>query len=132
MLIQLVGRKHTYYKEKNRSLVVSNKDSGLEVNANKTKYMVMSRDQNAGRSHNIKNYDSFFERVEQLNYLGTTQMNQSSIQEGNKNTLHSGNACYHLQNLWSSSLLSKNIKIKIKRTVILTVVCIGMKLGLSH
>jgi len=48
-------------------------------------------------------------------------MNQNSVQEENKNTLHSGNACYRLQNFWSSSVLSKNIKIKIQRTVILTV-----------
>jgi len=84
-------------------------------------YMVMSRDRNAGRSHNVKNYNKCFERAEQFNYLETTQMNQNSIQEENKNTLHSGNACYHLQNLWSSSLLSKNIKIKMQKTVILTV-----------
>ena len=83
--------------------------------------MVMSRDQNAGRSHNIKNYKSSFERVQQFNYLGITRMNQNSIQEDNKNTLHTGSACYLLQNLWSSRLLSKNIKIKIQRTVILTV-----------
>jgi hypothetical protein len=36
------------------ALVVTNKENGLEENADKTKYMVMSRDQNAGRSHNIK------------------------------------------------------------------------------
>jgi len=42
------------------------------VNANKTKYTVMSRDQNAGRSHSIKIDNSSFERVEELKYLGTT------------------------------------------------------------
>jgi hypothetical protein len=45
--------------------------------------MVMSRDQNARRGYNIKNDNSFFERLEQFNYLGTTQMNQNSIQEEN-------------------------------------------------
>jgi len=44
----------------------------LEVNADKPKYMVMSRDQNAGQNHNIKIDNSSFERVEQFNYLGTT------------------------------------------------------------
>ena len=51
MLLMLVYLKeHTYYKEKNRSLVVARKEIGLEVNADKTKYMVMSRGQNAGKS----------------------------------------------------------------------------------
>ena len=36
------------------SLVVTSKETGIEVNADKTKYMIMSRDQNTGRSHNIK------------------------------------------------------------------------------
>jgi len=45
---------------------------GLEVNADKTKYMVMSEDQNAGRSHNVKIGNSSFERVEEFKYLGTT------------------------------------------------------------
>jgi hypothetical protein len=43
----------TLYKEKRRSLVVASKKNGLKVNADKTKYMLVSRDQNAGRSHNI-------------------------------------------------------------------------------
>jgi len=40
----------------------------------KTKYMVISRDQNAGRSHNIKTENSTFERVEEFRYLGTTKL----------------------------------------------------------
>jgi len=76
--------------------------------------MVMSRDKNAGRSHNIQIDNSSFERVEELRYLGTTITNQISIQEEIKSRLKSGNACYHsVQNLLSSSLLSKTIKIKI-------------------
>jgi len=46
---------------------VAIKEIGLEVNADKTKYMVMVRDQNAGRCHNKKSNDSFFERVEDSN-----------------------------------------------------------------
>jgi len=51
-------------------LIVSSKEIGLEVNADKTKYMVMSRDQNAGRSHNMKIDNMSFERVEEFKYLG--------------------------------------------------------------
>jgi len=52
----------------------------------------MSRDQNAGRSHNIKNDKSSFERVEQFKYLGTNLKDQNSIQEEIKCRLKSGNA----------------------------------------
>ena len=67
-----------------------------------------------------------FERVEEFKYLGTTLTNQNSIAEEIKNRLKSGNACYHsVQNLLSSRLLSKNLKIKMYRTVILPVVLFG-------
>jgi len=76
--------------------------------------MVMSRDQNASRSHDIKTDYSSFERVEEFEYLRTTLTTQNSIQEEIKNRLKSGNGCYQsVQNRLSSSLLSKNIKIKI-------------------
>jgi len=65
----------------------------------------------------------FFEMVEQFKYLGTTLTNQNPIQEEIKSRVKSGNACYHLvQNLLSSNLLSKNLKIKIHVTIILPVV----------
>ena len=106
--------------------VVASKETGLEVNADNSKYMVISRDQNAGRSHGIKTDNSFFERVEQFKYLGTTLTNENSIQEEIKSGLKSGITCYYsVQNLLSSSLLSKNIKIKIYRNIILPVVLYG-------
>ena len=53
-------------------------------------------------------------------------MYQNSIQEEIKNRLKSGNTCYYLaQNLLSSSLLSKNIKIELYSTIILPVVLYG-------
>jgi len=64
--------------------------------------------------------------VEKFKYLGTTLTNKNSIQEEIKSSFKSGNACYHsVQNLLSSSLLSKNLKIKIHRTIILLVVLYG-------
>ena len=75
--------------------------------------MVMSREQNAGRSHNTKIDNTSFEGLEEFRHLGKTLRNQYSIQEENKSRLKSGNACYHsVQNHLSSSLLSKNLKIK--------------------
>jgi hypothetical protein len=95
--------------------------------------MVMSQNQNAGQSHSIAIYNSSFETMENFKFLGTTLTNRNSIQEENHRTLQSGNACCHsVKNLLSSNLLSKTIMIKIQRTVILSVFCVGMKIGLSH
>jgi len=122
------GSIHTL-KENAEVLVAASRQIGLEVSADKTKYMVMSRDQNAGRSHSVRIDNSTFERVEEFKYLGTNLRNQNSIAEEIKSRLRSGNACYHsVQNLSSSRLLSKNVKIKIYRTIILSVVCMGVKL----
>ena len=88
--------------------------------------MVMSREQTAGLSHTMKVDNSSIERMEELKYLGTTLTNQNSIQEEIKSSLKLLNACYQsVQNLLSSSLLSKNLKIKIYRTIILPVVLYG-------
>jgi len=69
------------------AVVVASKETELETNADKTKYIAMSQDQNAGRSRNIKIDNSFFGRVEEFKYLGTTLTNQNSIQEAIKSVL---------------------------------------------
>ena len=103
-------------------LVIARKFIGLEVNTKKTKYMVMYQDQNAGQKSNIKVRNKSFETVEQLQYLGTTLINQNSIHEEIRSRLKLANACYHsLQNLLSSYLLPKNVKLKTYRTIILPV-----------
>ena len=56
----------------NLALLVASKEIWLQVNAEKTQNMVMSRDQSAGRSHTMKNADSSFEMVEEFKHLGTT------------------------------------------------------------
>jgi len=67
-----------------------------------------------------------YTREEEFKYLGTTLTNQNSVAEEIKSRLRSGNAYYHsVQNLLSSGLLSKNLKIKIYRTIILPVVLYG-------
>ena len=126
----LGGSVHTR-KKSTGALVVASKENGLEVHVDKTKYLVMYRDQNAERSHNIKIGSSSFESVEEFKYkyMGTTLKNQSYIQEEIKSTLESRNAgCHSVQNLLSSSLLSKNTKIKIYRTIILPVVLYGREI----
>jgi len=109
----LGGSVHTL-KENAEDLVAATREIGLEVSADKTKYMVMSRDQNAGRNHGVRIDNSTFEREEEFKYLGTTLTNENSIPEEIKSRLRSGNACYHsVQNLLSSRLLYKALKIKI-------------------
>jgi len=84
--------------------------------------MIMSRDQNAGKNHNMKTDNKSLEIVEQFKYFGTTLTDMNSFHKQIKSRLKSGNACYHsVQNLLSSSLLSKNIKIKIYKIIILSV-----------
>ena len=113
-------------KESAESLVAATKETGLEVNADKTKYMTVSRDQNAGRIHSMEIDNSSIERVEEFKYLRTRLRNQNSIQEEIRNRLKLGNACYYsVQNLLSSRLLSKNLEIKIIRTIFLPVVLYG-------
>jgi hypothetical protein len=121
----LGGSVHTV-KENAEALVFATKEIGLEVNDDKSKYLVMSQDRNAGRDDSVKIDNSSIEREEKFKYLGTTLTDQNSIQEKIKSKLKLANACYHLvQNLLSSRLLSKNLKIKIYRNIIFLVVLYG-------
>ena len=70
----LVGSIHAI-KKNTQALVVTSKAIGLEVNAEKTKYMVMFEDQNEGKIHSIKIDNKSFGRVEQFRYLGTILTN---------------------------------------------------------
>jgi hypothetical protein len=67
------------------------------VNAEKTKYMVMSRDQNAGKNGYIQISNKSFETAEQFKYLGTTLTNQNSIHAEIKSRWKSGNAFLSLR-----------------------------------
>jgi hypothetical protein len=88
--------------------------------------MLVSWDQNAVQTREIKIGNRSFENVSQFKYLGTTVTNQNFIREEIKRRLNSGNACYHsVQNLLSSRLLLKNVKIRIYKTIILPVVLYG-------
>jgi len=82
------GRVHTIKKNK-EALVVTSKETGPEVNAEKTSVhgTISHKDRNAGQKHNIKICNKSCERMEQFKYLRTTLMNQNSIQEENENRL---------------------------------------------
>jgi hypothetical protein len=88
--------------------------------------MLLSHHQNAGQNHDIQTVNKSFENVTQFTYLGMTITNQNLINEEIKNRLKSGNAWYHsVQNLLSSHLLSKNVKIRIHKTITLPAVLYG-------
>ena len=111
----LSGSVHTV-KENTEAFVAASKEFALPVNTDKARYMVMSREQNAGRSRNIKTANISFESVEELKYLGTNLTCQNSVEEEIKRRLKLGNAYYHsVLNRLSSNFLSKHIKIKIYR-----------------
>ena len=100
--VNKLGGRVQRVKENAEALVVATKDIGLEVNADRTKYMIMSRDQNAGGSHSMKIDNISIERVEEFKYLGTMLTNENSIQDEIKSRLKLGNACYYsVQNLTS-------------------------------
>ncbi|KAJ4446933.1 hypothetical protein ANN_13635 [Periplaneta americana] len=110
-------------RENTEILLEASKAIGLEVNPEKTKYMIMSRDQNIVRNGNIKIGDLTFEEVEKFKYLGATVTNINDTREEIKRRINMGNACYYsVEELLSSSLLSKNLKVRIYKTVILPVV----------
>jgi hypothetical protein len=111
MLIRILGGNVHTLKKNTEAIRVASKNTGLHINADKTKYMVMSRDQNAERSHNVKIDNSSFRRVEEFKYLSTNLTYQNSIHKEIKSRLKSRNVCYHsLQNSLYSSLLSKKFK----------------------
>jgi hypothetical protein len=101
-------------KENTETLLESSRNIGLEINAEKTKYMIMSRHPNSRQNQNIRIGSESFVNVAEFKYLGTTLTNQNDIHGEIKSRLNSWNACYHsVQNLLSYRLIQKNLKIKI-------------------
>jgi hypothetical protein len=124
--VNILGDNIDTINKNTQTLIDASKEVGLEVKVEKTKYMLVSRDQNAGQNREIKIGYISFENVSQFKYLGTSATNQNLIQEEIKRTLYSGNTCYHsVQKLLSSCLLSKNVKVRIYKTIIFPLVLYG-------
>jgi hypothetical protein len=122
----IVGENIDTIQRNTKALLDASKEVGLEVNPEKTKYMLMSRCQKAGQRQSIKIGNRFFESVAKVKYLGTTLTDQNCIHEEIKSRINSVNACYDLvQSLLSSRLLSRNVKVKIYKTITLPVVLYG-------
>ncbi|KAJ4448776.1 hypothetical protein ANN_00167 [Periplaneta americana] len=124
--MNMLGENTQTIRENTEILLEASKAIGLEVSPEKTKYMIMSRDQNIVRNGNIKIGDLSFEEVEKFKYLGATVTNINDTREEIKRRINMGNACYYsVEKLLSSSLLSKNLKVRIYKTVLLPVVLYG-------
>ncbi|KAJ4430346.1 hypothetical protein ANN_22562 [Periplaneta americana] len=124
--VNMLGENPQTIRENAEILVEASRAIGLEVNPEKTKYMIMSRDQNIVRNGTIKIGDLSFEEVEKFKYLGATVTNLNDTREEIKRRINMGNACYYsVEKFLSSSLLSKSLKVRIYKTVILPVVLYG-------
>jgi hypothetical protein len=124
--VNLLGDNIDIIKKNTEFLIDASKEICLEINVDKIKYMLLSRHQNVGQNQDVNRANRSFENLLQFKYLGTTVRNQNLIQEEIKRRLNSGSACYHsVQNLLSSRLLSKNVKIRIYKMIILPVVLYG-------
>ena len=79
--VNILGGSVGTVKKNAEALVAATKEIGLEVNAHKTKYMTVSRDQNAGRIHSMKTDNSSTERVERVHIFGNN-VNKSKFYSG--------------------------------------------------
>jgi hypothetical protein len=76
--VNLLGDNLDTIKKSTETLIDASTEVGLEINVEKTKYMLLSRHQNAGQNRYIKIANSSFQNVLQFRYLGTTVTNQNS------------------------------------------------------
>jgi hypothetical protein len=79
--VNLLGDNIDTIQKSTETLINSSKEVGLEINKEKTEYMLLSRHQNAGQNRDIKIANRTFENVSQFKYFGTTVTNENLIQE---------------------------------------------------
>ena len=109
-------------RENTEIFIKASKGVGLEVNSDKTKYMITSRHQNVIQNQNIVIGNLSFENV----------TNTNDIREEIKRRINTGNACYYsLEKILSSRLLSKKLKVRHIKLLYCRLYCMVVKLDLS-
>jgi hypothetical protein len=119
-------------KENTETFLEASRDVSLEINAEKTKYMIMSCHPNVEQNQNVRIANESFENVEKFRYLGTTLTNNNGIHDEIKSRLNSGNACYYsVHSFLSSRIISRYLTIKINKLLFCQLCCMGAKLDPS-
>jgi hypothetical protein len=120
--VNIMGENIDTIKKSTEVSLDASKEVGVEVNPEKTKYMLMSPCQKAGQKHGIKIVNRSFEYVAKFRYFGTPLTDQNCMHKEIKIRLNSGIACYcSVQSLLSSCLLPRNVKAEIYKTIILSI-----------
>jgi hypothetical protein len=103
------------------------------MNLERARCVLLSRHRNAGQDHDIVMANRCFENVARFGCLAMTITNLKLIQEEIKRRLNLGSACCQsVQKLLSSCLLSRGVKVRVCKAIVLPVVLCGCEAWVWH